>query len=198
MRLEMGIIIFFLMAFSPSVTLGIESPQQSIQALLYTIQKIKVDDKVTPLQKNENGLLSSKALTFLDIETVGNKTLGKYWGKLTDYEKNAFVALLSRLFEKIAFPSSARFFADLEINYKKNEIEKDRATVKILVTHKEEGKIEIDFLMNRIKKKWLVVDVILDGVSMRNSLRSQFYKIISKKSYAELVHRMKIKLQVKR
>ena len=42
--------------------------------------------------------------------------------------------------------------------------------------------------------KWQVVDVILDGVSMRNNLRSQFYKVIKKKDYNELIRKMDKKL----
>jgi len=45
----------------------------------------------------------------------------------------------------------------------------------------------------------LVVDVILDGVSMRNNLRSQFYKILKKNDFSELIRRMEKKLkEVKR
>jgi len=39
------------------------------------------------------------------------------------------------------------------------------------------------------------VDVILDGVSMRNNLRSQFYKILKKNDFEELVRRMGKKLK---
>jgi len=39
-----------------------------------------------------------------------------------------------------------------------------------------------------------VVDVDLDGVSMRNNMRSQLYKVISKNNYQELVRRIKEKL----
>ena len=43
--------------------------------------------------------------------------------------------------------------------------------------------------------QWQVVDVDLDEVSMRNNLRSQFYKIINKKDYQDLVRRMEEKLK---
>jgi ABC-type transporter MlaC component len=41
----------------------------------------------------------------------------------------------------------------------------------------------------------LVVDVVLDDVSMRNNLKSQFYKILKKEKYQELVQRMQKKLK---
>jgi len=39
-----------------------------------------------------------------------------------------------------------------------------------------------------------VVDVILDGVSMRNNLRSQFYRVIKKNNFDELIRKMNKKL----
>ena len=40
-----------------------------------------------------------------------------------------------------------------------------------------------------------MVDVILDGVSMRNNLRSKFYKVIAKKGFNELIRKMEKKLK---
>ena len=194
MKVELGIFMIFGMAFSV-VVFAAESPQESVQILLQTIQKIKTRDRVNLEQEKGKSLLSAKALTFLDMGTVGRKTLGKYWGQRSSQEKKDFVVLLSRLFEKIAFPNSAQFFSDLDIHYKKDEVEGDRATVTILVKHEKEGEVEIDFMMHRTQTKWLVVDVILDGVSMRSNLRSQLYKVIAKNDYAELVRRINKKLK---
>jgi len=49
------------------------------------------------------------------------------------------------------------------------------------VVHEEEGEIGIEFHLMKNLGQWQVVDVDLDEVSMRNNLRSQFYKIINKK-----------------
>jgi len=42
--------------------------------------------------------------------------------------------------------------------------------------------------------QWQVVDVDLDEISMRNNMRSQLYKVISKNNYQELVRRIKEKI----
>ncbi|SVD15071.1 uncharacterized protein METZ01_LOCUS367925, partial [marine metagenome] len=66
--------------------------------------------------------------------------------------------------------------------------------VPLTVTHKKEGEVNIDFHLNNNSGQWRLVDVDLDEISMRNNLRSQFYKVISKNDYQGLVHRMKKKL----
>ena len=67
--------------------------------------------------------------------------------------------------------------------------------VPLTVVHEKEGEVDIDFRMKKDSENWRVVDVILDGVSMRNNLRSQFYKILKKNDFKELVRRMQKKLK---
>ena len=67
--------------------------------------------------------------------------------------------------------------------------------VPLTVVHEKEGEVDIDFSLKQVEAGWQVVDVILDGVSMRNNLRSQFYKILKKNDFKELVRRMKKKLK---
>ena len=67
--------------------------------------------------------------------------------------------------------------------------------VPLTVVHEKEGEVDIDFSLKQVEARWQVVDVILDGVSMRNNLRSQFYKILKKNDFKELVRRMNKKLK---
>ena len=67
--------------------------------------------------------------------------------------------------------------------------------VPLIVVHEKEGEVDIDFSLKQTEVGWQVVDVILDGVSMRNNLRSQFYKILKKNDFKELVRRMNKKLK---
>ena len=79
--------------------------------------------------------------------------------------------------------------------FAESEIEKAKAFVPMSVTHKNEGEIEIDFYLKQNSDDWKVVDVYMDGVSMRNNLRSQFYRIIAKENFEKLVRRMEKKLK---
>ena len=171
------------------------SPQQCVEELLGTIQKIKTGDKLSAEQKKANSTLSQKALNYLNIEQISQKALGKYWSKITDEEKASFSKLLGDLFVYVAFPNSGKFFVDLNLIFAETELEKAKAFVPMTVVHKNEGEIEIDFFLKQNSADWKVVDVHMDGVSMRNNLRSQFYKIIAKENFGELVRRMEKKLK---
>lgn len=176
-------------AKTPSLT-----PEQTVKELLDSIYQIKKGKELSKQQIEINRVSSQKALRLMDLEKVSQKTLGKYWKARTPEEQKSFVSLLSQVFVKIAFPSSAQFFANLEVKFLNGEIAEGKALVPVSITSPEQGEIGIDFSLHSSEGNWLITDVILDGVSMRNNLRSQFKKVIRSKGYSELVARMKKKI----
>ena len=167
-------------------------PQVSVQKLLKKISQIK--SGFSGQQEADNQKYSQFALSYLSVSEISKKSLKKYWEKLSDMEREKFQVLLSELFVHVAFPSSAKFFAELDLVYGKTKKKKTVVVVPVTVIHKKEGEVGIDFHLTHTENKWQVVDVVLDGVSMRNNLRSQFYKVIKKKNFKELLRKMEKKL----
>ena len=187
-------LIFFLLAITP-VLAGNSNPKNTVESLFNAIKNIKTGNNLSAKQKDINKKNSEIALSKLNIHIVGRKTLGKYWKKRTPQEQKSFLFILSKLFKKVAFPNSGKFFANLDIRYGTNEVKKGSVIIPITVIHKDEGEIDIEFILEQVDGNWLVSEVILDGVSMRNNLRSQFYKIINNNSYQELIRRLNKKIK---
>ncbi len=169
-------------------------PQNTVKKILGFIINLKTEKQLPPNEIKENDILANRALALLDMKEISLKALGKYWGKRSPAEQKVFINLLSNMFLKEAFPSSGKFFSNLELIYGQTSINKSKATVPLKVIHKKEGEVSINFHLNNNRGQWRLVDVDLDEISMRNNLRSQFYKVISKNDYQELVRRMKKKL----
>ena len=167
-------------------------PESSVKKLLEEVRQIKAP--AGGPEEADNQRHSQSALSFLNVAEISEKALGKYWAKRSDSERENFQALLSQLFVHVAFPSSAKFFADLDLVYGKIKDGKNPVVVPLTVIHEKEGEVGIDFHLVQKGDKWQVVDVILDGVSMRNNLRSQFYKVIAKNNFDELIRKMNKKL----
>jgi phospholipid transport system substrate-binding protein len=168
-------------------------PQASVQQLLGEIRQIKKN--LSGQEKADNQKHAHSALVWLNVAEISKKALGKHWAKCSDSEQKRFQALLGELFLHVAFPSSAKFFAELDLVYGKTTEEKQRKVVPLTVVHEKEGEVDINFRLTRTASNWQVVDVILDGVSMRNNLRSKFYKVITKKGFDELMRKMEKKLK---
>jgi len=187
--------VFILALFELSPVIAKEaSPRNTVEILLSSITNLKIGKPLTPEEVKENDILSYRALALLNIREISRKALGKYWKKRSLTEQKVFVDLLSRMFIKEAFPNSGKFFSALKLIYSQTTIKESKANVPLTVVHEKEGEINIDFHLQKYRDQWQVVDVDLDEISMRNNMRSQLYKVISKNNYQELVRRIKKKL----
>lgn len=188
-------IVLFLVFFRPPLTNANESsPQYIVERLISSISKLKIGTSLSLEELEKNKHLSSRALALLDLKEVSQKSLGKYWGKRTSAEKSKFHDLLEKMFIKEAFPSSGKFFSKLKLVYGKTVMKKLQASVPITVIHKKEGEISINFHLKNNDNRWQIVDVDLDEISMRNNVRSQFYKIIANNGFQEVIRRMEEKI----
>ena len=187
--------VFILALFElPPVIAKEVSPRNTVEILLSSITNLKTGKPLTPEEVKENDILSYRALALLNIREISRETLGKYWKKRSLTEQKVFIDLLSRMFIKEAFPNSGKFFSALKLIYGQTTINESKSNVPLTVVHEKEGEINIDFHLKKYRDQWQVVDVDLDEISMRNNMRSQLYKVISKNNYQELVRRIKKKL----
>jgi len=187
--------VFILALFELSPVIAKEaSPRNTVEILLNSITNLKTGKPLTPEEVKENDILSYRALALLNIREISRKALGKYWKKRSLTEQKVFIDLLTQMFIKEAFPSSGKFFSALKLIYGQATIKESKANVPLTVVHEKEGEINIDFHLQKYRDQWQVVDVDLDEISMRNNMRSQLYKVISKNNYQELVRRIKKKL----
>jgi len=187
--------VFILALFKLSPVIAKEaSPRNTVEILLNSITNLKTGKPLTPEEVKKNDTLSYRALALLNIREISRKALGKYWKKRTLTEQKVFIDLLSQMFIKEAFPNSGKFFSALKLIYGQPTINESKANVPLTVVHEKEGEINIGFHLQKHRDQWQVVDVDLDEISMRNNMRSQLYKVISKNNYRELVRRIKEKL----
>lgn len=179
---------------APDTARAADAPKAAVEQLLKAITQLHHKKPLTLEQKQANDKISRQAVALMDIRQVSQKTLGKYWKERSKKDQDEFVQLLGDLFRYVAFPNSSKFFGDMNLHYAATELAGKKATVPLTVQHPEEGEVGIDFVLEKNSTRWRVVDVILDGVSMRTNLRTQFYKVIKKNDYSGLFRRMQKKL----
>jgi phospholipid transport system substrate-binding protein len=180
----------------PALAAETETPTQLVQRLIQTIGSIKPSNNghLSEAERARNAAAAHVINTILDVPSVSKRALGKYWQARSAAEQQEFIALLEELFAKVAFPKSSEFFSDYQITIANERITGERAVVRTTVTHPKEGLISIDYQLAKQNGSWRVRDILLDDVSLALNLRSQFHKIISEDSYAELLRRMREKL----
>ena len=171
-----------------------DAPQATVQQLIQSIQKMHHKKPLTAEQRQANEKISRKAAAYMNVRQVSEKTLGKHWKQRSKEEQDRFVQILGDLFRYVAFPNSSKFFGAMDLSYAPTRMAGKQAKVLLTVLHSDEGEVGLEFVLEQDSRRWKVVDVVLDGVSMRNNLRTQFYKVLKQHDYSELLRRLEKKL----
>ena len=127
-----------------------------------------------------------------DFTETAKRSLGPHWQSRSPAERKEFVDLFANLLER-SYLSKIELYSGEKIAYLGDTIEGDQATVRTRIVTKHGTEIPVDYKMYRHGDRWLVYDVIIEGVSLIANYRTQFNKIIQTSSYQELVRKMKTK-----
>jgi len=166
-----------------------------VKRLLDSVRSYKKDSpELSAQEKAVNSQAQKVAEETLAVKELAQRVLGPEWPKLKANEQKDFTQLLTSLFQKVAYPKSAEFFGDLQIEFRNEKITGAEAVVETMVSHPKEGQIDISYRLHQINNKWMIEDVLLDGVSLLTNVRSQIQQVIAKESYQGLVKRMREKL----
>ena len=172
-----------------------EGPTATVQKLIDSVRSFKPETASLSAQdRTENNRALKVAEETLAIQDLAKRVLGEQWGKLNASEQKNFAQLLVQLFQKIAYPKSAEFFGDLKIDYTGEKMNGSGAVVETKVSHPKEGQVGIDYQLLQVNGRWMINDVLLDGVSLATNVQSQMQQVIAKESYQGLIKRMREKL----
>ena len=169
---------------------AVATPTETVQGLLDSVKILSESPKGNPDPE-----AIKRISQMMDIRGVSKTCLGSYWGGLPAAEQKAFARLFQDLLEKVAYPKSAKFFKDTKVEMGEMSVQTEKARVPTTVTHQKEGLVEVEYGLQLVDGKWLINDVVLDGVSLVEDLRSQMQKIIKEKSYEELKRKLNEKLK---
>jgi phospholipid transport system substrate-binding protein len=127
-----------------------------------------------------------------DFQETARRSLARHWHPRTPAEQAEFVKLFADLLER-SYISRIELYGGEKIVYVSDSLEGDVAVVRTKIITKNGTEVPVEYRMLRRGDRWLVYDVIIEGVSLVANYRSQFNKIIQTSSYPELVRKMKAK-----
>ncbi len=131
----------------------------------------------------------------LALDTLAREALAAEWSKLDAAERKHFVSLLRALLEKLAYPRAADFFSEIDVAFKGEDPKGRTRVVKSVVTRKEGGAIAINYVLAPERGRLRIVDIELDGQSLRHQVRSQIEAVLKQGTYQSLVAQMEARLK---
>ncbi len=127
-----------------------------------------------------------------DFEEMARRSLARHWKKRNSKEREEFVVLFSGILGK-SYIGKIESYTDEKIQYLKEKADDEFARVKTLIVTKRKQEIAITYRMHKVANKWMVYDVIVEGVSLVNTYRQQFRSFLRKSSYGGLVKKLREK-----
>ena len=127
-----------------------------------------------------------------DWREMASRTLGRHWQARSEGERAEFVLVFSDLIHR-AYIVQLERYAGEAIKFISERVEADLALVTTRFVSKQGHEFPVDYRLINRDGRWRVYDVVVEGVSLVSSYRSQFDKVIRTSSYPELVKRLRDK-----
>ena len=164
-----------------------ESPTEAVKGTVD--QVIRILQSSAPKSQKRQSVKQTVDRRF-DYEEMAKRTLPN-WNKLSSSQHREFVSLFAELLQA-SYADKLMKYSGEKVDYVGERVEGDRAEVRTLLVRRND-RIPINYrLLN--KSRWVVYDVVIEGVSLVNNYRSQFTRVISQSSYADLVSRLRTKV----
>jgi phospholipid transport system substrate-binding protein len=143
-------------------------------------------------QGERQELLHKLADQAFDWQETARRALATHWRERTPQEQQEFVRLFRDLVEGIYINRLESAIQEKrEIQYVGEQVDGSRAAVKTIVLTRRNQQVPIEYRLHKSDGRWLIYDVLVEGISLVNNYRSQFNRIITNSSYNELVQKMK-------
>jgi phospholipid transport system substrate-binding protein len=133
----------------------------------------------------------------LDYDSLARESLKDSWDGLKPEERTEFEDVLKKLV-RAAYRKNLKRIKDYDVGYggeaKAEAGQIVKTTAKSRSNAREEP-ISIDYVVRESGGKWRIVDIVTEGSSLVGNYRNQFRRIIKKQGFAELIRRMKVKVE---
>lgn len=193
--MELSVFMVCIISFAPISSFA-QSPTEEVKK---TIDAIIAELKKKPVSAQEKeerrAVIRALVADRFDYEEMSRRSLARHWKEMTSEERTAFVSVFTDLLEA-AYIKRIESYTDEEIFYNKEKIrgKGTRAVVRTTVMTKKVD-IPIEYKVVRRNNKWLVYDVVVEGVSFVSTYRSQYDSIIRKESFEALLKHMEKKVE---
>jgi len=124
-----------------------------------------------------------------DFHEMGRRALGQHWAGRSPQEQDEFVRLFTDLLERSYLLAMGSRGAGT-VTFQGESVEGSAARVRSRLVTDRGAEIPIEFRLLERGGRWAVYDLVVEGVSLISSYRSQFNSIIRNSSFARLLDKL--------
>ena len=167
--------LFLLSSFAVAAT--IEDPQKVVREtgnrVLAEVTERRAELEADPALVYP--LVEDTVVPHFDFRRMSQSALGRFWRKATEEQKQAltdeFRQLLVRTYATALLGYSGQQIQYLPVQYRQGD---KRVMVPTRIADGKAPPIPVNYRLRLNHERWLVYDVVIDGVSLITNYRSQF------------------------
>ncbi len=168
------------------------TPTEDVKKTVDEVVRIVADKEMKKNDHKRRQALKKTISLIFDYGEMAKRSLGKHWNQRTPAEKKEFVDLFATLLEN-SYAGKIESYNNEKIVYIKEILDADHAEIKSKVVTAKRDEFTLDYRLINQNGKWMVYDVVIEGVSLVSNYRSQFNRIITASGYGELVKKLQNK-----
>lgn len=168
------------------------APTDQLRAHVDRILQILEDPALKPESKaaQRRAAMRRVAAEIIDFEEAAKRSLAQHWRARSATERQEFVRLFTDLLER-SYITKIEQYQGEKVAYVGEAVEGEQATVRTRIVTKQGTEVPVNYRLHRKGDRWLVYDVVIEGVSLVANYRTQFNRIIQTSSYPALVDKLK-------
>ncbi|MGH7312908.1 MAG: ABC transporter substrate-binding protein, partial [Candidatus Rokuibacteriota bacterium] len=164
LRGRLVLALAFAVALAPPALAGAPTDQlrSQVDRVIKTLEDPQLKHEGKALERRK--LVRRIADQIFDFGETAKRSLGRHWQARTPAEREEFVQLFADLLER-SYISKIELFNGERVTYIGEAMGGDTATVRTRLVTKQTTEIPVDYRMLKRGERWLVYDVIIEGVS---------------------------------
>ena len=131
-----------------------------------------------------------------DFREISIRTLARNWKEFSPDQQKEFIEVFSEFLGNIYIDRIQGEYKNEKIVYKGQEmVSETKALVKTKIVRENNIEVPVEYRMRLRKGAWRIYDVRIEGVSLVKNYRTQFKQILMKKTPAQLIQKLKDKIE---
>jgi len=130
------------------------------------------------------------AETLFDFNEIARRTLAQHWTERSAQEQEEFIQLFTDLLER-SYLTTIGNYRLATVTFQGESVAGSSARVRSSLVTDRRVTIPIEYRLLESGGQWSVYDVVVEGVSLISSYRSQFNSIIRTSSFARLLDKLR-------
>jgi len=169
------------------------SPTQTVQGAVQQVFAGQDGSAVKKVSTSERRAdIRKVAENLFDFPEMSRRALGPTWDTVSPAEKQEFIRLFTSLIAN-SYMGKIEQYTGEPIRYESEQVDGTDASVLSRVVTPKGAEIGIEYRLYLVENRWAVYDVRVDGISLVNSYKAQFSRLLQRGSFAELLKQLRQK-----